>query len=316
MPWSYVCLLLVRKTFRLCANFKHGKSCLWDRICPHHLNFIPSTKLVGRFYTFIQGFRILNSYHTPPSFFTYTKNVPNVHVQFECMFFRNSVLVCNESVPCHLSTSHFHFTRPLQNLLFKMLSSKAPLLFCQNPFCLKFNKKPFSNQAAYTQHIDRNIGCYNFIVKKSHLAATHGASVSHRRRLHEDENVTCTSNKRPALLRRHLVNDPHMDFVDKENLLQSPAGNGVGFESTYCEDIEDCNKSDDLSVLSDDPNILTCTNSAVDEDAEAPSFRSNFMYTTDQKWTVSLLKILDHVNVPDYTYGEVLEWALGTLCIC
>jgi hypothetical protein len=66
-------------------------------------------------------------------------------------------------------------------VLFKMLSSKAPLLFCQNPFCLKFNKKPFSNQAAYTQHIDRNIGCYNFIVKKSHLAATHGASVSHRR---------------------------------------------------------------------------------------------------------------------------------------
>jgi hypothetical protein len=190
-----------------------------------------------------------------------------------------------------------------------MLSSKAPLLFCQNPFCLKFNKKPFSNQAAYTQHIDRNIGCYNFIVKKSHLAATHGASVSHRRRLHEDENVTCTSNKRPALLRRHLVNDPHMDFVGKENLLQSPASNGVGVESTYCEDIEDCNKSDDLSVLSDDPNILTCRNSALDEDAEAPSFRSNFMYTRDQKWTVSLLKILDHANAPDYTFGEVLEWA-------
>jgi len=98
-----------------------------------------------------------------------------------------------------------------------MLSAKAPLLFCQNPFCLKFNKKPFSNQAAYTQHIDRNIGCYDFIVKKSHLAATHGASVSHRHHLHEDGNVTCTSNKRPALLRRHMVNDPHMDFVGTDN---------------------------------------------------------------------------------------------------
>ncbi len=114
-------------------------------------------------------------------------------------------------------------------------------------------------------------------MKKSHLAATHGASVSHRRRLHEDGNATCTSNKRPAVLRRHLVNDPHMDFVGKDNLLQSPAGNGVGVQSTSCEDIEDCNKSDDLSVLSDDPNILTCTNSALDEDVEAPSFRSNFM---------------------------------------
>jgi hypothetical protein len=33
------------------------------------------------------------------------------------------------------------------------------------------------------------------------------------------------------------------------------------------------------------------------------------MYATDQKWTVSLLKILDHANAPDYTFGEVLEWA-------
>ena len=106
-----------------------------------------------------------------------------------------------------------------------------------------------------------------------------------------------------------MVNDPHMDFDGTDNLLQSPAGNGVEVESTSCEDIEDSNKSDDLSVLSDDPNILTCTNSALDEDVEAPSFRSNFMYTTDQKWTVSLLKILDHANAPDYTFGEVLEWA-------
>ncbi len=33
------------------------------------------------------------------------------------------------------------------------------------------------------------------------------------------------------------------------------------------------------------------------------------MYTTDQKWTVSRLKILDHANAPDYTFGEVLAWA-------
>jgi hypothetical protein len=60
-------------------------------------------------------------------------------------------------------------------------------------------------------------------------------------------------------------------------------------------------------VLDDNPNILTCGNT-FDGDDEAPSFRSNFMYTTDQKWTVSLLKILDHANAPNYTFGEVLEW--------
>ena len=38
--------------------------------------------------------------------------------------------------------------------------------------------------------------------------------------------------------------------------------------------------------------------------------RSKFTYTTDQKWTVSLLKILDEANAPDYAFGQVvLEWA-------
>ena len=105
-------------------------------------------------------------------------------------------VLCSKSVP--------HF---VHHHLRKMPSSKVSLLSCQNPFCLNFNKKLFANQAAYTQHIDRNIGCYNFIVKKSHVAAPHGASVSRRHRLYEDEDVTWTSNKRPSLLRRHMVND-------------------------------------------------------------------------------------------------------------
>ncbi len=63
-------------------------------------------------------------------------------------------------------------------------------------------------------------------------------------------------------------------------------------------------------MLDDDPNILTCGNTTFDGDVEAPSFFcSNFMYITDQKWTVSLIKILDDTNAPDYTFGEVLEWA-------
>ena len=80
-----------------------------------------------------------------------------------------------------------------------------------------------------------------------------------------------------------MVNDPHMDSVGTDNLLRSGGGNSVEVQS-ICEDIEDCNKSDDLLVLSDDLNVLTCATSALDEDVEAP-FRSNFMCSTDQKWT-------------------------------
>ena len=37
----------------------------------------------------------------------------------------------------------------------------------------------------------------------------------------------------------------------------------------------------------------------------------DFMHTTDQKWTVDLLKILDDINAPDYAFGKIFAWARG-----
>ena len=34
-----------------------------------------------------------------------------------------------------------------------------------------------------------------------------------------------------------------------------------------------------------------------------------YAYTTDQKWTVALLKLLDDVNAPDYLFTKILTWA-------
>ena len=33
------------------------------------------------------------------------------------------------------------------------------------------------------------------------------------------------------------------------------------------------------------------------------------MHTTDQKWTIALLKILDDMNAPDYAFASILGWA-------
>ncbi len=35
------------------------------------------------------------------------------------------------------------------------------------------------------------------------------------------------------------------------------------------------------------------------------------MYTTDQKWTVGLLKILDDMNAPDYAFEAIIKWSRG-----
>ncbi len=63
-------------------------------------------------------------------------------------------------------------------------------------------------------------------------------------------------------------------------------------------------------LLDDDDDSSDCLpNAKVNHgyDVEAPSFRSNFIYTTDQKWTVSFLKILDKTSAPDYVFGDILE---------
>ena len=36
-----------------------------------------------------------------------------------------------------------------------------------------------------------------------------------------------------------------------------------------------------------------------------------FMHTTDQKWTIDLLKVLDDMNAPDYAFSDILTWARG-----
>jgi hypothetical protein len=38
-----------------------------------------------------------------------------------------------------------------------------------------------------------------------------------------------------------------------------------------------------------------------------------FPYSTDQKWTVALLKVLDDLNAPDYAFHAILTWARGAI---
>jgi hypothetical protein len=96
----------------------------------------------------------------------------------------------------------------------------------------------------------------------------HGTSVSCHCLLHEDDLVTWTSNKKPSCLRHHVVNDVPVagDLA---------VGDGA-------EVVSDDHTWNDCSVLDNDPNILTCGNTAFDGDDEAPSFCLNFMYTTER----------------------------------
>ena len=48
--------------------------------------------------------------------------------------------------------------------------------------------------------------------------------------------------------------------------------------------------------------------------AQGPSValtHHNFLHTTDQKWTIDLLKVFDNINAPDYAFDDILEKARG-----
>jgi hypothetical protein len=48
--------------------------------------------------------------------------------------------------------------------------------------------------------------------------------------------------------------------------------------------------------------------------AALPPRRVPFLYSTNQKWTVALLKLLDTINAPDYAFKQaVLRWARAAL---
>jgi hypothetical protein len=102
------------------------------------------------------------------------------------------------------------------------LQTRDVSLFCPNPFCPRFNKA-FTNKSGQTRHFINSPGCFQ---KKLAFAAgttaadhtvlppprgSHGIHLpidGQLRRTYEDTDVVFMSNnKRPALLRRDVLND-------------------------------------------------------------------------------------------------------------
>ena len=100
-----------------------------------------------------------------------------------------------------------------------------------------------------------------------------------------------SSKKRKCLLRRDVVN-----VLKEQEPMTNPFVN-VLENNTQVEPQPDI--VDHSADWDDDAN-------ATDDDAMHPDA---FVHTTDQKWTVSLLKILDDMHAPDYAFGQVLGWA-------
>ena len=84
-------------------------------------------------------------------------------------------------------------------------------------------------------------------------------------------------------------------------------GNEFGFLNAAAYTSLPCDDDDAvLDTEGDGLDVPTFTYRPPQECASLLS--SGFMYTTQQKWTVALLKLLDDINAPDYAFRLIIEW--------
>ena len=140
-------------------------------------------------------------------------------------------------------------------------------------------------------HFQLSPSCFQYFCQ--HGTASSNAplhAVGTKRNILESSNATITTTKRPSLLRHHMVNDLS-HAVQNADLIEHD-------DQTHSFDAVDNDVGDYLSNAA--PPLLTTAEVFPCEP---------FMFTTDQKWTIALLKILDDMNAPDYAFTDVLSWA-------
>ena len=78
-------------------------------------------------------------------------------------------------------------------------------------------------------------------------------------------------------------------------------------DSPLEEEILPSNRSNQSENVAPDENFNPTQSNNSDIDDEV-SVGLKVSFTTDQKWTVALLKLLDEIQAPDFAFGKILNW--------
>ncbi|MGL6008031.1 MAG: hypothetical protein ACRC1D_01095, partial [Culicoidibacterales bacterium] len=130
--------------------------------------------------------------------------------------------------------------------------------------------KHFKNERAFSQHVHCSLPCF------AYLSRHNGKPIKHN----DQDVLACSSIQAPsATLQRDFQNT---------TFLTNPTNQ---IDKTFFDDSNfDC--FDD-------------TSSTVEQDGTTGT---PFLYTTDQKWTVKLLKILDGIDAPEDVFRQIILW--------
>ena len=166
---------------------------------------------------------------------------------------------------------------------------------CHNPLCTS-RKNTFLSDKAFSIHLTHSPTCVPYVMSSGKKRAATPLANDAPVLASSSLTVTYESNKRPTLLQRDFVND------GMPNLMHfAPNDIDDTFDDVCADDV-----SNPLDPAPNKPNLGSPQSKPWLPSADGP-----FFYTTDQKWTVALLKLLDNMNAPDYAFHHILQWARG-----
>jgi hypothetical protein len=172
---------------------------------------------------------------------------------------------------------------------------------CHNPSCPKSNKR-FQSERAYSLYLLRSTECRAHV--QENLLGT--STIPTDKQPSTNSTIsgtplstslfTTTSNYHPPIRRDH-VNTLYTSYAMSTNEeTEECLGITLSPPTSYND------KEHALFGNSMTTNHDQLSNKQIYLDRPFP-------YTTDQKWTVALLQLLDEMNAPAYAFSNILKWA-------
>ncbi len=174
-----------------------------------------------------------------------------------------------------------------QRFPFGFLSSHV----CLNPHC-KGRRCRFVSETSFGIHLQKSSSCWHFF--RSRKAAGDQSSV-------EFDNLLCASR-------------PIRSLVEDSNALDLSSQRAVPLRCDFVT-YDDFSTSGSTAQPFDEGSArrFPVSPHAPHPAGASPSPPVFFPYSTDQKWTVALLKVLDNMNAPDYAFHAILTWARAAI---
>jgi hypothetical protein len=188
-----------------------------------------------------------------------------------------------------MSSNHFSFA-----------AASASAFVCLNPHCTS-RCTSFASEKAFTMHCQRSPICFNFIRDAVRGIGTMTTSQSMDVL---EQNATLVGNPVITSLKRASV--LRCDIINEQNVGDDTA---VGFSSSNVDTAHDHIDAPDMANNYDSDDYEWEGIAIPCPPTPPPLSTQPVMFTTDQKWTVALLKLLDDMNVPDYAFSKILKWA-------